>query len=140
VRRPLGEGVELDDDRRRIDAAAVHGYLSSESYWARERTREDVERSVRESARVIGVYDGCRQIGFARVISDGIHAAHLCDVYVLSRYRGRGYGMELVREAVDNGPHAGLNWTLATDDADGLYEKFGFARPNERFMERRADH
>ena len=98
-----------------------------------------MERSVREAARVVGLYDGERQVGFARVISDGIHVAHLCDVYVLDGYRGRGLGEELVREAVDNGPHARLNWTLATEDAHGLYRRFGFSAPNERFMERRAD-
>ena len=54
--------------------------------------------------------------------------SHLCDVYVLSAYRGRGLGVELVREAVENGPHAELNWTLATKDAHGLYQRFGFSR------------
>jgi GNAT superfamily N-acetyltransferase len=140
LRRDLVGGLELDDDRGRIDVAAVHDYLSHESYWARGRPREAVGRSIREAARVIGLYDGDRQVGFARVISDDIHVAHLCDVYVLEGYRGRGLGEELVREAVDNGPQARLNWTLATEDAHGLYERFGFAGPNQRFMERRADH
>jgi GNAT superfamily N-acetyltransferase len=85
---------------------------------------------------VIGLYDGDTQVGFARVISDGIHVAHLCDVYVLSGYRGRGLGVELVREAVDNGPHANLNWTLATKDAHELYERFGFTAPDDRLMQR----
>jgi GNAT superfamily N-acetyltransferase len=138
VRRPLPGGLELDDDRGRIDAGAVHAFLRDESYWAPDRSRTDVERSIADAARVIGVYDGPRQIGFARVISDGIHVAHLCDVYVLSEYRGRGLGVELVREAVDNGPLAGLNWTLATSDAHGLYERFGFTRPDARVMQRQS--
>jgi len=78
---------------------------------------------------VIGLYDGDTQVGFARVISDGIHVA-------LSGYRGRGLGVELVREAVDNGPHANLNWTLATKDAHELYERFGFTAPDDRLMQR----
>jgi GNAT superfamily N-acetyltransferase len=139
LRRELSDGLELDDDRGRIDVSAVYDYLSQESYWARGRPREAVDRSIREAARVVGLYDGERQVGFARVISDGIHVAHLCDVYVLDGYRGRGLGVELVREAVDNGPHARLTWTLATEDAHGLYRRFGFSAPNERFMERRAD-
>jgi GNAT superfamily N-acetyltransferase len=136
LRRTLPGGLELDDDRARTDIDAVHAYLSHESYWAAGRSREQVERTIREAARVVGLYNGARQIGFARVISDGVHVAHLCDVYVLSPYRARGLGVELVREAVDNGPQAGLNWTLATKDAHGLYEQFGFAAPNERLMER----
>jgi GNAT superfamily N-acetyltransferase len=138
VRRVLAEQIELDDDPARIDAAAVFHYLSEESYWARGRSREQVAQTIAGAARVIGLYDGARQIGFARVISDGVHVAHLCDVYVLSRYRGRGFGVELVREAVDNGPQAELNWTLATDDAHGLYAQFGFTQPNPQLMQRRG--
>jgi GNAT superfamily N-acetyltransferase len=138
LRRTLSGSLELDDDRDRIDADAVHRYLSRESYWARGCSREAVARSVRDAARVVGLYDGPRQIGFARVLSDGIRLSHLCDVYVLPAYRGRGLGVELVREAVDNGPHAKLAWTLKTKDAHGLYERFGFSAPGDGIMERRA--
>jgi GNAT superfamily N-acetyltransferase len=134
----LPDGLELDDEPSRIDVDAVHDYLSNESYWAAGRSREDVEQTVRGAARVIGLYDGTRQVGFARVISDGVHVSYLCDVYVLSDYRGRGLGVELVREAVDNGPHAKLGWTLATKDAHALYRRFGFGAPDERIMQRRA--
>jgi GNAT superfamily N-acetyltransferase len=136
--RALADGLELDDDRDRIDVDAVHQYLTTESYWARGRAREDVARTIEGAARVIGLYHRSRQIGFARVISDGVHVSHLCDVYVLPAYRGRGLGVELVREAVENGPHARLNWTLATDDAHGLYQRFGFTSPNEKMMQRRS--
>jgi GNAT superfamily N-acetyltransferase len=139
LRRPLQGNLELDDDRERIDVDAVHDYLSKESYWARGRSRDDVERTVAEASRVVGLYEGTRQVGFARVISDGVHVSHLCDVYVLSGYRGRGFGVELVREAVENGPDANLNWTLATYDAHGLYRRFGFSAPNGQFMQRRSN-
>jgi GNAT superfamily N-acetyltransferase len=138
VRRSLDDGLELDDDRDRIDVAAVHDYLSNESYWARGRGRSEVQQTIASAARVVGLYDGQRQIGFARVISDGVHVAHLCDVYVLSEFRGRSLGVELVREAIDNGPHANLNWTLATEDAHGLYRRFGFTQPNPQLMQRPA--
>jgi GNAT superfamily N-acetyltransferase len=136
--RALAGGLELDDDRARIDVDAVHDYLSNESYWARGRSRAEIQQTIADAARVVGLFDRQRQVGFARVISDGVHVAHLCDVYVLSEYRGRGFGVELVREAVDNGPHAELTWTLATEDAHGLYQRFGFSQPNPRLMERRA--
>ncbi len=136
MRRVLDGSLELDDDPARIDVDAIHDYLSLQSYWARGRSRAQVAQTVTSAARVIGLYDGRRQIGFARVISDGVHVAHLCDVYVLSEYRGRGLGVELVREAVDHGPHAALNWTLATNDAHGLYARFGFTAANEKLMQR----
>ena len=34
MRRELDGGYALDDDPARIDVAAVHRYLSEESYWA----------------------------------------------------------------------------------------------------------
>jgi GNAT superfamily N-acetyltransferase len=85
----------------------------------------------------VGLYDGERQVGFARVVSDDLAFAYLADVYVLEEYRGRGLGEELVREAVENGPHAGVKWLLHTLDAHGLYRKFGFGAPDDRYMERR---
>ncbi|MBV9197237.1 MAG: GNAT family N-acetyltransferase [Solirubrobacterales bacterium] len=136
MRRALAGGIEIDDDPQRIDVAAVHDYLSNQSYWSRGKRVEEVRQSIATAARVLGLYDGERQVGFARVISDGVRASHLCDVYVLAPYRGRGLGVELVREAVDNGPQAELAWTLATRDAYGLYERFGFRTPRDRVMER----
>jgi GNAT superfamily N-acetyltransferase len=136
VPRTLPGGFKLDDDPARIDVDEVHSFLSSESYWAQGRSRETVERLVRTADRVVGLYDGERQIGFARALSDGVAFAYLADVYVLSAYRGRGLGLELVREMVENGPYAGCKWLLHTGDAHELYRKLGFGAPSERLMER----
>jgi ribosomal protein S18 acetylase RimI-like enzyme len=136
VRRSVGFGLELDDDPVRIDVAAVHDFLANHSYWARGRARETVERLVREAQRVVGLYDGDRQAGFARAFTDGTALVYLADVYVLPEYRGRGLGVELVREMVEHGPFAGLRWILHTRDAHDLYRQVGFGEPSERVMER----
>jgi ribosomal protein S18 acetylase RimI-like enzyme len=137
VKRQLEGGFELDDDRSRVDIDEVHRFLSNEAYWALGRPREVVERLVRESTRLMGVYapDG-RQAGFARVVSDDLAIAYLADVYVHPEFRGHGLGVEIVREAVEGGPQADVRWILHTDDAQTLYEKFGFGPPSERLMER----
>jgi GNAT superfamily N-acetyltransferase len=136
VARTVPGGFELDDDPARVDVHAVHRFLTSESYWARGRTREVVERLVRTADRVVGLYDGKRQIGFARAVSDGLAFAYLADVYVVEEYRGRGLGVELVREIVESGPYAHCKWLLHTADAHELYRKLGFGPPSERLMER----
>ena len=136
MRRELPDGFELDDDRSRIDVDVVHDYLANESYWAMGRPREVVERLIAEADRVVGLYRGDAQVGFARVVTDRAAFAFLGDVFVLEEARGRGLGVELVREAVDNGPHAGLRWLLGTDDAHALYAKLGFREPSPRLMER----
>jgi GNAT superfamily N-acetyltransferase len=134
--RTLDGGYELDDDRERIDVDAVHDYLANESYWAQGRARETVERLVREATRVVGLYSGDRQVGFARSFSDGVALAYLADVYVLPEHRGRHLGVELVRELVENGPLADVKWLLHTSDAHDLYRRFGFTEPDERVMQR----
>ena len=137
MKRQLEGGFELDDDRSRVDIDELHRFLSNEAYWALGRPREVVERLVRESTRVIAAYapDG-RQAGFARVVTDGNSIAYLADVYVHPEFRGAGLGVEIVREAVENGPHNNVRWILHTDDAQTLYEKFGFGEPSKRLMER----
>lgn len=136
MKRELAPGFEVDDDPARIDVDEVHRFLSTESYWAKGRPRETVDRLVREAARVVGLYDGERQIGFARVVSDDAVIAYLADVYVLPEYRGRGLGTELVREAVEGGPQRDCGWILHTDDAHGLYARFGFGPPSDRVLAR----
>ena len=129
-------GVELDDDPGRIDVAAIHDYLANHSYWAEGRPLAVVERLIREAQRVVGVYDDGRQIGFARAFTDGVSLVYLADVYILPEYRGRGLGVQLIREMVEMGPYADLRWILHTRDAHGLYRKVGFGQPSERVMER----
>jgi GNAT superfamily N-acetyltransferase len=129
MRRVLDDGYELDDDRSRIDVDLVHAFLTR-AYWAEGRSRQTVERLIADAARVVGAYRGAAEVGFCRVVSDEATFAFLLDVFVLPDHRGRGLGVELVREAVELGPHADLPWHLGTSDAHGLYQRFGFVPPD----------
>jgi GNAT superfamily N-acetyltransferase len=137
VRLDLGDGYEVDDDRGRIDVAAVHAYLT-QAYWALGRSYDVIADINRTSARVVGVYHDGAQIGYARVLSDGHTSAYLADVYVLPEHRGRGLGRALVESAVDGDPQlAPLRWMLHTRDKHALYRPLGFAEPDVRFLERK---
>lgn len=136
MRRELGGGIEVDDDKGRIDRAEVHRFLSEDAYWALGRPREKQDALIDGAQRVVGVYDGDRQIGFARAVTDDTSFVYLADVYVLQEYRGRGLGEELVREIVDNGPYAHLRWFLHTTNMHPLYRKLGFGDPDYKAMER----
>jgi GNAT superfamily N-acetyltransferase len=137
VQRALENAYELDDDRGRLDRESIHAYLGGISYWAKGRTRERQDELIEASARVVGLYDGeGEQVGFARAVDcDAAGFVYLADVYVLDRHRGRGLGVELVREVVENGPLADRTWVLHTRDAHPLYERFGFAA-HPRLMQR----
>jgi GNAT superfamily N-acetyltransferase len=136
--RELGDGLELDDSKERVDREEVHRFLSEVSYWALGRTRETQDRLIDEAARVVGLFDGARQIGFCRAASDSTSFVYLADVYVLEEYRGRGLGEQLVREMIERGPLASLRWILHTTDMHSLYRKFGFGEPDYKVMERRS--
>ena len=132
----LADGLVLDDDSNRVDRAAVHAFITT-SYWAAGRERAVMDELIATAARVVGLYaaDG-RQLGFARVVSDGHTVSYLADVYVLDEVRGRGFGLELVRFTVDGGPLAATKWMLHTRDMHRLYARLGFVAPGERTMER----
>ncbi|WP_410563161.1 GNAT family N-acetyltransferase [Amycolatopsis sp. cmx-4-61] len=124
--RTFGD-YELDDDRARLDLDLVWKFLSTEAYWGRWRTREQVEAAIAGSWRIVGAYRGGSMVGFARAFSDGVSSAYLADVFVVDSARGSGLGKEIVREMIDNGPGAQFRWMLHTADAHGLYRQFGFA-------------
>ena len=138
MKRELADSLELDDDRQRIDRQEVHRWLSEVSYWATGRPRETQDRLIDEAWRVVGLYDGERQIGFCRAASDGTSFVYLADVYVLEEYRGRRLGEELVRFMIEESEYAHVRWLLHTTNMHALYRKFGFDEPDYKLMERRS--
>lgn len=135
--RSRGEYV-ISDDASRLDIEVIHGFLSGEAYWSKGIDRARVERAIAFSL-CIGLYRDTDQLGFARVITDRATFAWLCDVFIVSRERGRGLGKWLCESVVAHPDLAGLRrFLLATADAHTLYEQMDFrpvAKP-DRFMER----
>ncbi|MGH9367323.1 MAG: GNAT family N-acetyltransferase [Thermoanaerobaculia bacterium] len=117
----------ISTDRRRLDRETIYGFLA-QSYWARGIPREVVDRSI-DNALCFGLYEGERQVGFARVITDRATFAYLGDVFILESHRGRGLSKWLMEVVMGHPDLQNLRrWSLATRDAHGLYERFGFRR------------
>ncbi|HEX8092781.1 GNAT family N-acetyltransferase [Jatrophihabitans sp.] len=135
MQRRLSGGYQLDDDPDRLDREAVIAFLTTEAYWGRWRGAEDIVRQLDSAWRCIGLYtpDGA-QVGFARVVSDGVSLGYLADVYVLAAHRSKGLGLAIVREAVDSQPT--WRWMLHTADAHELYAKLGFQPAPATYLER----
>jgi GNAT superfamily N-acetyltransferase len=124
-------------DPAKLDHAVIKQFLVS-SYWAKDIPPATVEQSLQNSL-CFALLEGDRQVGLARVITDRATFAYLCDVFVLPEYRGRGLSKWLVECVLNHPDLQGLRrWMLATRDAHGLYERFGFAplKKPDIFMER----
>jgi GNAT superfamily N-acetyltransferase len=99
------------------------------TYWAQSRTRSVIEDSLKGSL-CFGLYQnpGGRQVGLARVVTDGATFSWLCDVVIDEAHRGNGLGKFLMESVLGDPRLKGTTFLLGTRDAHGLYEKFGFAR------------
>jgi GNAT superfamily N-acetyltransferase len=119
---------DFSADSARIDRGLVHHWLSDLSYWAEGRSRE-VQDAAIDSSRNYGVYARItgEQVAYARIVTDAATFAWLCDVYVDEAVRGQGVGKLLMAGVIDDlAPLRLKRVLLATDDAHGLYEQFGF--------------
>ncbi|MCY1723508.1 GNAT family N-acetyltransferase [Prolixibacteraceae bacterium Z1-6] len=123
--------IQISTDKKRLNIALIHEYLSKESYWAKNREAEIVERSI-ENSLCFGVYIDIQQIGFARVVTDYAVFAWIMDVFILEDYQGKGFGKKLISAIMSHDKLQNLKrWGLATDDAHGLYKQFGFSLLNK---------
>ncbi len=125
------DGFEISTDHARLDLDLVCGFLRG-SYWAEGIPRKTLETSIRNSL-AFGVYAGeGAQVGFARVVTDGVRFAYLSDLFILEKVRGKGLGKWLM-EAIY--AHDGLanveRWFLITRDAQDFYRPLGFENAPE---------
>ena len=127
---------EVSTDTTRLDVGAIHAFLT-QAYWSPGVPLATVAKAVQNSI-CVGAYLGQEQVGFARAVTDKATFAYLADVYVLESHRGSGLSRRMIEAMTGHPELQGLRrMMLATRDAHGLYEKFGFkplAAP-ARFME-----
>ena len=129
------EQFTISTDPSRLDVNAITDMLSR-AYWAEGRSSEMISRYLQHSL-TFGLYDGSRQIGLARVVSDYTTFAWLCDVFIHEDYRGQGLGKWLIETVHSHPDLQGLRrWMLATRDAHDLYRQYGWVPldPPERWM------
>ncbi len=132
------EEYSISTDRSRLNLDLIHDFLSNQTYWATGRSLEVVQRSI-ENSLPFGIYHGNEQVGFGRLVTDYATFAWIADVFVLPAHRGSGLSKWLMEIMLTHPQLQGFRrWVLATKDAHGVYEPFGFIqlhRP-ERWMER----
>ncbi|SMC05704.1 Acetyltransferase (GNAT) family protein [Sulfobacillus thermosulfidooxidans DSM 9293] len=128
----------VSTDPALLDKETIFSYLHHEAYWSLGLPRDVFEKSL-EHSLCFGIYQHNTQLGFARVISDFSTFAYLCDVFILTPYRGQGLGKWLMESIMDHPDLQGLRrFYLVTRDAHGLYKHYGFSSLDDcgRHMEK----
>lgn len=131
------EGYKISCDKREMNLSVIHGYISR-SYWASGIPLEIMSRAINNSL-CFGVFlESGEQVGFSRMITDKATFAYLADVFILETHQGKGLSKWLMKTIIEHPELQGLRRiALATRDAHGLYEQFGFKALNspQVFME-----
>ena len=115
----------ITDDRARMDIGAIHALLGA-TYWASGRSYEAVEKSVANSL-CFGMFHGGRQMGFARVVTDGVVFSWLCDVVLEEAHRNKGLGSWMMDVALAHPRIGNTEILLRTNGSESLYARKGFA-------------
>ncbi len=133
----LTAGYLITTDRSLMNVAAIHRWLSNESYWSPGIPIELVQTAF-DNSFVVGVIKDGLQIGYARLVTDYAIFAYLADVYIEEEHRGKGLSKEMIKCLMDQPWVSGLRrLMLATKDAHGLYQQYGFTslQKPDRLME-----
>lgn len=131
----MKQTLEIDTEKSRLPIEQIHTYLNT-TYWAGNRSLDTVRKTIEHSLNY-GLYLNDEFIGFARVVTDYGVMAYLCDVCILPAYQHKGYGKILMSHIMTDERWTSIRrWLLATKDAHGLYEQFGFTplEQPERWM------
>ena len=132
------DNFQCSTDKSILQVNFIYDFLSNRSYWAKGRTKDQVLRSI-DNSECFGIYKDAQQLGFARVISDFTIYAYLLDVFIVEEERGNGLGKFLLNSIMSHPELLQIKrWMLGTEDAHGLYKKYGFTslKKVENHMER----
>lgn len=116
----------LTADKKKLDLQYVYNLLCVPSQYSTGLPPERFSLVV-ENSLCFSVFHQGKQVGFARVITDYTEFASVWDVFIDASHRHKGVGKTLMKFLLDHPRLKGIfRWFLMTEDAHGLYQKFGF--------------
>lgn len=124
-RKSESNNFVISTNKKGLNIFTIHRFLTN-SYWTKGIPIEAVKKQIKYSF-CFGVYNDKKQIGYARIITDYTGFAYLCDVYIEEEFQGKGLSKRLMEEIINHPKLKNIKtWMLSTNDAHGLYEKYGF--------------
>lgn len=127
----------ISTDPNLLDKDTVFGFLKQAKWWP-GLTQESLALALHHSL-CFSLLESGRQIGLARVITDCVTYAYLCDVYIVEERRGQGLGSWLIRCVLEHPNLRNLKRVaLITHDAQTFYLglDFQFTTHPNCYMER----
>lgn len=120
------DGYVLSAAKKKIDLDYLYNLLCVPSRYSTglppERFALIIENSV-----CFSVFHEGKQVGFSRVITDYTEFASLWDVFIDEPHRKKGLGKAMMKYVFEHPQLRGIfRWFLMTEDAHGLYQKYGF--------------
>ena len=70
--------------------------LDANAFWAKNRTINDLKKSLSNSDVVISLWVGKEIVGFGRALTDGIYRGVLWDIVIDQNHQGKGFGKLIV--------------------------------------------
>lgn len=133
----LQQGFTISTNNKLLDFDVIYNFLENESYWSKGIAPDTLRKAI-DNSLCFGIYHQHNLCAFARVVTDRATFGYICDVFVLAPYRGRSLSKWLIQNITRHSELTNLRrWSLATADAHGLYQQYGFeplSKP-DRWME-----
>jgi GNAT superfamily N-acetyltransferase len=121
----FGEYV-LTATKKKLDLQYIYNLLCTPSKYSTGLPAERFPLIIKNSV-CFGVFHNGKQVGFSRVITDYSEFASIWDVFVDDEHRSRGVGKAMMSYLFGHSRLQGIfRWFLMTEDAHGLYQKYGF--------------
>jgi ribosomal protein S18 acetylase RimI-like enzyme len=118
--------VFVSTDQSLLDRDWIIAAIQS-SYWGGRFTEDQLLRAI-ETTLCFGIYTrtGCQQLGFARVLTDGITLSSVTDLIVREEHRRSGLGTMLMRSVLAHPRVSPTICVLQSRNAVGFYQRLGF--------------
>ena len=116
-------------DRSRFDMDFV--VRSLQGAWRRGAKRESIEGAFANSLS-FGLFDGRKQIGCVRAVTDRTFVSWVCDLFLDPSCRGKGLGRWLMECVMNHPDLVGTRLVFSSvPESQAFYERVGF-KPMDR--------
>ena len=76
--------------------------LDNNTFWAKNRTINDLKKCLANSDVVISLWVGEEIVGFGRALTDGIYRGVLWDIVIDQNHQGKGFGKLIVNNLLSS--------------------------------------